>query len=61
MGLFKSIFKEVVDVVDVGIAVTKDIAKAPARLVGGDGIFVHEEEEFLHDTKEALKEDNEND
>lgn len=55
MGIFSSIFKEAVDVVDIGIAVTKDVVKSPIRLleqVDCDSGKL----DLLEDTKQTLEE-----
>lgn len=55
MGIFSKIFKEVVDVAEVGIAFTKDAVKSPIRLIEQLD-YDSDDLDLLEDTKHKLRE-----
>lgn len=54
--LLGEVIEGVVDTVELGVAVTKDVVKSPIRILGGDGMICEEGESLLEDTADKIAE-----
>ncbi len=48
--------KGVIQTAEIAGAVTKDVAKSPIRIFGGDGVICQEGERLFEDTRQKIQE-----